>query len=294
MYVITPHGQLICASVADGSIIWDRDLKSEFSGKKKDNWGYSESPLIDGRLLLCTPGGEKATVVALDKRTGELVWGCTRPDDVGAGHSSIVISNLDGRKVYVQNTGGGPMGIDPETGNMLWSYDMTPPTAFIPTPIVDGDLVFSVAGYNLGGALLQQVPGADGQVAIKEVYGPIKELANKHGGVLLIDGKLYGANEDKNTVFCADLKTGNIDWRERGAGTGSTSVASADGKLVLRFQDGTVALAMVNPAEYNEVCSFKTPGSGGDAMPSWAHPVIANGHLLLREGDAIHCYNISR
>ncbi len=294
VYVITPHGELICSKTDNGEIAWRRDLKSQFQGTKKDGWGYSESPLIDGNRLVCTPGGPDATVVALDKSTGELIWKCSRPKDVGAGHSSIVISYVGGQKVYVQNTGGGPMGVAAESGKLLWSYDMKAPTAFIPSPVIKGDYVFSVAGYNLGGALLQQVPGPGGSVSIKEIYGLKPELGNKHGGVILIGDQIYAGKEDKNAIYCADMMTGNVRWEERGSGSNSTSVISADGKLYLRYQNGVMAMAKVDPDGFKEISSFTAPGSGDSDKPSWAHPVISNGKLLLREGDSILCYDISK
>lgn len=293
VYVITPHGQLVCANTNDGSIVWQLNLKDDLEGKKHDSWGYSESPLVDGDKLLCTPGGPKATVVALNKSTGEKLWKCIRPDDVGAGHSSIVISHVGGKKVYVQNTGGGPMGIG-ENGKLLWEYDMNPPTAFIPTPVIQDDYVFSVAGYGLGGALLQQILGDNGAVTIKEIYGPKTPLGNKHGGVILVDGRLYAGAESEHIIYCAELLTGEVLWKKRGSGSGSTAVIAGDGKLFVRFQDGTMALAKIDPQGYEEICSFTTPGSGASHEPSWAHPVIANGKLLLREGDSILCYQISR
>ncbi len=293
VYVLTPHGVLHCVNASDGSNVWKRDLKDQFSGKKKDSWGYSESPLIDGNKLLCTPGGPNATVVALDKSTGEEIWRCARPEDVGAGHSSIVISQVGDQKVYVQNTGGGPMGISAD-GKLLWDYDMRPPTAFIPTPVIKGNYVFSVGGYKLGGALLQQIAGANGSVSVKEIYGPKVELGNKHGGVILLGDNLYGGAEDQNIVYCADLMTGEVMWKERVTGSNSTSLVSADGKLFIRSQNGVVALAKADPTEFKEISSFTTPGSGESDKPSWAHPVIVNGKLLLREGDAILCYQISK
>ncbi|MEM7478585.1 MAG: PQQ-binding-like beta-propeller repeat protein, partial [Planctomycetota bacterium] len=227
VYVISPFGKLFCAQVADGSIVWQKDFKADFGGKKKDSWGYGESPLIDGEMLICTPGGSQSTVVALNKKTGEKIWNCSRPDDVGAGHSSVVISNVGGKKVYVQNTGMGPMGIDAATGEMLWDFYMKPPIAFIPTPIIDGDYVFSVAGYGLGAALVKQVVQDDGSIGIEEIYGPKTSLGNKHGGVILIDGKIYGGREDKSVVYCADMLSGEVIWEERGGGERSTSVISA-------------------------------------------------------------------
>ena len=293
VYVLTPHGQLICAKTQDGAIVWQINLKEDLGGTKADSWGYSESPLVDGDKLLCTPGGPKATLVALQKSTGKVIWKCVRPDDVGAGHSSIVISHVGGQKVYVQNTGGGPMGIS-EDGELLWDYDITPPTAYIPTPIIQDNYVFTVAGYGTGGALLQQVPAANGKVSIKEIYGPKTALGNKHGGVILVDQRLYGGAEDRNIIYCADLKSGEILWQKRGSGANSISLIAADGKLFVRFQNGTMALAPLDPQGYAETSSFTTPGSGASDSPSWAHPVIANGQLLLREGDTILCYQISK
>lgn len=293
VYVITPHGQLVCANTNDGQIVWQLNLKDDLGGKKADGWGYSESPLVDGDKLLCTPGGTQATLVALNKATGKVMWKCVRPDDVGAGHSSIVISQVGDQKVYVQNTGGGPMGVAAD-GALLWDYDVSPPTAFIPTPIIQDDYVFTVAGYGLGGALLQQIPDGKNKVSIKEIYGLKTALGNKHGGVVLVDKRLYGSAEDRNIVYCADLLTGEILWQKRGSGSNSTSLIAADGKLFVRFQNGTMALAPLNPQDYEETSSFTTPGSGDSESPSWAHPVIANGKLLLREGDAILCYQVSQ
>jgi outer membrane protein assembly factor BamB len=293
IYSLNADGTLFCLNTK-GKILWKKSLIDDFGGSKHDSWGYSESPLVDGRLLVCTPGGASATMVALDKMTGELVWTSSRPKDVGAGHSSIVISQVNDRKVYVQNTGGGPMGVDAETGQLLWDYDIPAPVAFIPTPIIKDDLVFTVAGYGTGGALLKQIATADGGVTVKEIYGLNRDLDNKHGGLILVGDHLYGGRQDRNQLFCADLLTGEVLWRERGSGSGSTSVIAADGKLFVRFQDGKVALAKISTEGYEEISSFQTPGSGTGSLPSWAHPVIVDGKLLLREDDAILCYQIKR
>ncbi|MCA9128771.1 MAG: PQQ-binding-like beta-propeller repeat protein [Planctomycetales bacterium] len=295
VFVLTPFGKLVCASAVDGSLLWQKDLKADFGGDKKDGWGYSESPLVDGNRVVVTPGGPQATMVALDKANGGTIWTCQRTGDVGAGHSSVVISQVGGKKIYVQNTGGGAMGVDAATGELLWKHDCEkPPTAFIPTPIVQDDLVYSVAGYGNGGALLRQVPGANGSINVNVIYDYQTKLGNKHGGVVLVGEHLYFGNEDKNVIKCADFMTGDILWEERGAGSGSTSVAFADGKLFLRYQNGTVALASANPGSFQEISTFKTPNSGGSNQPSWAHPVIADGRLYLREGDAILCYDIRK
>ncbi len=290
VYVLSPAGTLVCCDAATGAEKWRKDLKAEFGGKKADNWGYSESVLIDGDKLICTPGGEQTTLAALNKLTGEPIWKTVNPGDRGAGHASVVISEVGGEKVYVQSTGSGPIGVRASDGKLLWQYPVDRTTAIIPTPIVRGDLVFFVAGYKRGGALLQQVPGADGAVEIKEIYPLQTRLANKHGGVVLFGDYLYGDSDDAGIPYCADLKTGEVKWQKRGSGKGSASVAAADGRLYVRYSDGVVALAKVGPDGYDETGSFKTPGSGD--RPSWAHPVIDGGRLYLREGDDILCYDI--
>jgi outer membrane protein assembly factor BamB len=297
VYVITPHGQLVACATADGKERFRIDLKAQFGGKKGDSWGYSESPLIDENRLICTPGGEQATLVALDKKTGKLIWSCPMKGDRGAGHSSVVISQplsskSGGRKVYIQTTSAGAFAVDAETGTFQWAYPIDQTTAVIPTPIVRGDLVFFSAGYKRGGALLRQVPGAGGSVTMKEVYGLKKELANKHGGIVLVGDHLYGDSDDAGIPFCAELMTGNVVWKKRGSGKGSATVVAADGHLYVRFADGTLALAKADPADYVEVATFKIPGS--DARPSWSHSVILDGRLYLREQDKILCYDLRK
>ena len=297
VYVITPFGQLVACATADGKERFRVDLKAQFGGKKGDGWGYSESPLIDDNRLVCTPGGEQATLVALDKKTGQPLWTCPMKGDRGAGHSSIVISQplssqTGGRKIYVQTTAAGAFAVDAETGRFQWAYPIDQTTAVVPTPIVRGDLVFFSAGYKRGGALLRQVPGTDGSMTIEEIYGLKKELANKHGGIVLVGDHLYGDSDDAGIPFCAELMTGNVVWKKRGSGKGSATVTAADGHLYVRYADGTLALVKADPADYVEAATFKIPGS--DARPSWSHSVIVDGRLYLREQDRILCYDLRK
>ena len=289
VYVLTPFGQLVACAVKDGREVFRVDLKGQLGGKKGDSWGYSESVLVDGPKIVCTPGGEQATMVALDKKSGRPLWSCPLPGCRGAGHSSIVVAEMKGRRVYVQTTASGAMGVDAKTGALLWTYPIDQTTAVIPTPIVRGDLVFFSAGYGRGGALLRQVPDGGG-VKVEEVYGLNRELANKHGGIVLVGDHLYGDSDDKGIPFCAELMTGKVVWKQRGSGRNSAALAAADGHVYVRFSDGTLALVKADPQGYQEVSAFKVPGSGD--RPSWAHPVILDGRLYLREGDRILCYDV--
>lgn len=290
VFVLTPQGVLVACEAKTGKEAWKKDLNEEFGGKKADSWGYSESVLVDGDRVIVTPGGPKTTMLALNKKMGETIWTTVREEDRGAGHASIVPSEIGGVKVYVQTTGTGPLGVRASDGQLLWSYPIEKTTAVIPTAIVKNDLVFFAAGYKRGGALLRQVPGENQTVKIEEVYPLNPRLANKHGGIILMGDYLYGDSDDAGIPYCAELMTGEIKWQGRGAGKGSVSVVGADGKTYWRFSDGVMVLADAGAEKYNEISSFNIPG-GGD-RPSWSHPVITDGRLYLREQDAILCYDL--
>jgi len=291
VYVLTPQGILVAATT-EGKELWRKDLTKDFAGKKAEGWGYSESVLVDGDKLICTPGGPEQTMVALDKLTGETRWTTARAEDRGAGHASIVIATIGGTRVYVQSTGSGPIGVRADDGKLLWTYDIEQTTAVAPTPILRGDLVFFAAGYGRGGALLKQVPGAEGEVKIEEVYPLNRELANKHGGIVLVGDYLFGDSDDRGIPFCAELMTGEVKWKSRGAGKGSACVCAADGHVYVRYADGTMTLVKASPEGFSEAGSFKVPGSGD--RPSWAHPVVFDGKLYLREGDKLLCYDLRK
>jgi outer membrane protein assembly factor BamB len=293
VYYVTPQGVLYCLKTADGKEVWRKNLKKDFAGQKPflDSWGYSESALIDGDKVIGTPGGSKNTLVALNKMTGEKIWSAVAAGDQGAGHASAVVAEVGGTRVYVQTTGSHVLGVRAKDGKVLWTYPISA-TAVIPTPIVRGDLVFADAGYGRGGALLRQVPTADGGVKVEEVYGYRSALANKHGGVVLVGDYLYGDTSDNGRVWCARLMTGEQQpgWRTKGSGSGSAAITAADGYLYVRYASGTLALVKATPEGYKESGSFKVPHSG--SRPSWSHPVVTGGRLYLREGDWILCYDV--
>lgn len=292
VYAITPAGVLVACKTADGSEAFRVDFVEAYGGKKADGWGFSESPLVDGDKVVCTPGGTKTTMVAFDKKTGKEIWKTVREGDIGAGHASIVISNVGGTKVYVQTTGSGAVGVRAEDGKVLWSQGIEKTTAVIPTPIIRDDLVFFTMGYGTGGGtLLKQIPQPDNEMKIEVVYPLNQKLKNKHGGVVLIGDYLYGDTDDKGLPWCAELLTGKVVWDKiRPSGKNSAAFAAADQHLYIHFANGTMVLAKADPAGYEEVGSFTAPGTG--ERPSWAHPVIADGMLYLRENDAILCYDV--
>jgi outer membrane protein assembly factor BamB len=291
VYAIGQAGDLVCVDATSGTLLWRKNFQKDFGGQS-GGWRYTESPLVDGDRLVCTPGAKDATVVALDKKTGEVVWKCAAPiRETTAGYSSIVVAEVGGIRQYVQLLSGGVIGVTAKDGTFLWKYEkLGHNTANIPTPIVLGDRVFCSAGYGKGGALLQLVPAGDG-VTAKEVWFN-QRLTNKHGGLVVVGDHVYGDQDDSGRPFCAELKTGKVVWQKgRGAGSGSASVAYADGHLYFRYDNGITALVEASPDAYREISTFPIPKHQG---PSWAHPVVAGGRLYLREGDAVYCYDVKQ
>ncbi len=295
VYALTPGGDLICASAVDGATVWQKNLSKDFGGKMMSGWGFSESPLIDGDHIICTPGADDAAMVALDRKTGETVWKATVDKCGGAGYSSIVRCKAGGVEQYVTVLGktGGAIGVRAADGKLLWrDARVAGHTANIPTPIVRGDYVFYTTGYDDGGsALLKIVPHGD-ELAAEEVWHKqANELRNHHGGVVLVGDYLYGGHGQKQGFpFCVNFETGESMWPiKRGPGEGSAAVTYADGRLYFRYENGLMALIAADPKECKVIGTFNIPEG---KRPSWSHPVIAGGRLYLRDKDRLLCYDI--
>ncbi len=298
VYAISIEGDLICVRADNGQPVWSKNFARDFGGKMMSGWGYSESPLIDGDLLICTPGGPNAAMAALDKRTGKVVWTTAMPyggshGNDGAGYSSIVISRAAGVKQYVQLVGRGVIGVDASSGQLLWRYDrIANGTANIPTPIPFDDYVFCSTGYGTGAALLK-IEGGTGRLEAREQYFlPADTLQNHHGGMVLVDGYLYcGHGHNNGFPVCVDVRSGRVVWGgdERGPGTGSAAVTYADGHLYFRYQNGIMALIEATPRGYNLKSSFKLASVRSE---SWPHPVISAGRLYVRDQEVLMCYDV--
>lgn len=299
IYALSRNGVLACVNAADGKIVWSRDFVKDFGGSVP-TWGYSESPLVDGDRIICTPGSNKALLAALNKATGETIWTTALEKDPGKGHggagySSVVISNGGGIKQYVTLTGKGVVGVDAKTGKLLWGYNnIANGTANIPTPIIKDDYVFCSSGYGDGGsALLKLSKQGTGIKADEVYYFPANKLQNHHGGMILLGKHIYmGHGHNNGFPVCVEMLTGKDAWRPgRGPGKESAAVAYADGHIYFRYQDGTIALIEATPKEYRLKGEFKM-ASHNDA--SWPQPVIAGGKLYLRDQDELLCYDIRK
>jgi outer membrane protein assembly factor BamB len=290
VYALGQFGDLVCVDAARGREKWRKNIQEEFRGES-GGWNYSESVLIDGDLLLCSPGGNDATVVALNKNNGAVIWKTSLPGAGQAHYSSWVVSNAAGVKQYVRLYQGGTYGIEAKSGKYLWHYDVLGRnTANIPTPIPFDDYVFTAAGYGKGGALLKLARSGSGVSATEVYYN--QELKNKHGGIIKVGNYIYGDMDDRGRPWCADIMTGKVLWRkDSGAGGGSACVTYGDGRLYFRYQDSTMALIDPDPEKgFQQISTFKIPDN---MKQSWAHPVISEGKLYLRGNDKILCYDIS-
>ncbi len=302
LYALGTDSDLVCLDVATGELRWKKNLQRDFGGKMMSGWRWSESPLVDGDKVVCTPGVQDAVMVALNKTTGELIWKSAMPDigsagKDGAGYTTIVAADVDGVRQYITIVGRGAIGVAADTGQFLWGYNqIANKVANIPSPVVRGNHVFVTTSYGTGSALLKLTKAGDSFDA-EEVYflGP-EDFENHHGGVVLVGDCIYGGDGRNNgTPVCLDFLTGKIHWKEKdwmrqAKAGGSAAVLYADGNLYFRYEkNAVVALIEANPDEFRLKGTFQAAVGDG---PSWAHPVIHDGKLYLRSHDVLMCYDV--
>jgi outer membrane protein assembly factor BamB len=290
LYALGGHGDLLCIDRESGSTLWHTSFKKDLKGQMAHGWGYCESVLVDGDKLLCTPGGEKGTLAALDKGTGKVLWRSTDFKDA-ASSASLVPVTFGGKHQVIQLTHETVAGVAVEDGHLLWSHKRQGSTAVIPTPVVSDHFVFTTSGYGVGCNLVSL--SAEGDVIKADEVYKNKNMVNHHGGVVLLGDHLYGYSDGKGWV-CQDFKTGTIVWAEKKLGKGSLTYA--DGHLYCLSEDnGTVVLAAASPDGWKESGRFQIPHEGKDVENGgriWTHPVVANGKLYLRNQEKLFCYDV--
>jgi outer membrane protein assembly factor BamB len=287
IFALGSDGDLTCLETAAGTVRWQKNLRTDFAGQP-GQWAYAESPLVDGSTLVCTPGGAEATIVALDKQTGNGIWKTALEEGDQAAYASAIVVNAGGVKQYVQFLQKGLVGVDAATGKFLWRYARTAQgsPANIPTPVADGDLVYSAASRSGGG--LVKLTANEGAIDAEQVYFEQK-LPTSIGGAIEVGGLLYGTMSQG--LVCADFATGEVKWQDRGVGPGA--VCYADGRLYLHGEDGDVALVEATSDEYREKGRFTLPDQPDRGRAkAWAYPVVAGGRLYLRDMGMLWCYDV--
>jgi len=291
LYALGSDGDLACLETGTGKVRWHKKLRTDFGGKP-GTWAYSESPLVDGDALICTPGGSEATLIALNKKTGDVLWKAPVPGGDDAAYASAIVVETGGVKQYVQMLQKGLVGIEAKTGKFLWRYGkpVSRYGANIPTPVARDGAIFS-AGAGTGGGLIK-LKAKDGAVEPEEVYFSPK-LPTAIGGAVLLEDNLYGTGG--KGMLCVGFTTGDIRWEDNALGP--ASLCFADGRLYLHGENGEVAL--VDPAAdgYHEKGRFSPPNQPkriSQMEKAWVYPVVANGLLYIRDHDLLWCYDVKR
>ena len=281
VYAFGASGDLSVLDANSGKIFWTVNVLEKFGGSNIQ-WGLSESPLVLSDRILINAGGKGASVVALKKTDGSLIW---KSQNDEAGYSSAVLHEAGGVREAIFFTGQRALGVDVQDGRLLWSYNrVANGTANIATPLVRGNRVFLSSDYGTGAALLELTP-AGGGVTAKEIYFT-NEMRNHHASSILVGEHLYGFSSAIMTAMHFD--TGKVAWRDRSVGKGS--LVFADDRLYVYSEGGVVGLVEPSPEGYREHGRF-TIKTG--SLPTWAHPVVSGGKLFLRDQDAIYAYNVA-
>ena len=318
LYVVGSAGNIACLSAKDGAIVWQKSFVDDFGGTSPA-WAYRESPLIDGDKVIGTPGSNSAMMVALDKRTGETIWQTQMPEQAeaedtggrrrrggsGAAYSSAIAIDFEGQRQYVQFTAKALIGVAASDGRLLWQWDR-PASGFginVTTPYYQDGLVFASSAYNNGGGVAKLTRGADGQISAEEVWFS-RNIQNHHGGVAVIDnvpsmeetaetGPATSSAWISERVMCSGMRAipindacGKVPWLSRMAASTTAMTPKPRGA------EDEMILIKPSPEEYIEVGRFPVPDPSG--VHSWAHPVIANGKLYVRDQGDLFCYDIKQ
>jgi len=291
VYVSSGSGDLACIDGINGTIIWSLKASETYKGTFGP-WGIAESLLIDGNNLFFTTGGPETMTIALDKKTGKLVWKSESLNDIPA-YVSPVLINYSGKKLIVNVSSSYVFAIDPSTGKILWKIkhlDINPEKAEqikCVTPLYREGNIYVTGGYDHGAFMLRLTEGGNNAV----IAWTDKVLDVHHGGVVLVNGYIYGSNwlsNNDGNWCCIDWNTGKKKYEEHWKCKGS--IISAEGLLyIFDERSGYVGLVKANPEKFDLISSFKiSKGSG----PYWAHPVIHNGKLYIRHGKVLMAYDI--
>ena len=295
VYVSSGYGDIACINGISGEMIWSLKASEEYGGTYGP-WGIAESPMVDGEKLYFTTGGPQTTTIALNKNSGELIWKSESVNDP-ASYLSPVLVEKAGTKILVNVTPRFIFGIDVSDGSMLWKINHRETLGksdindtgqiLCVTPVSSGNMIYMTGGYDHGGLMIDI--GDDGKIASFVWKNEIMDV--HHGGVVVVDGYIYGSNWINNgngNWCCVDWKTGELMWEEHWNNKGS--IIAADGMLyIYEEKNGNVGLLRPDPSGFDLVSSFKIYGGSG---PYWAHPVIHNGVLYIRHGEAFFAYDI--
>jgi len=283
IYLISGVGNVLCLDSA-GKIGWSLDMKERF-GAKVPAWGIAESPLVDGDIIYCTPGGPETGIVALNRHNGRIVWESNVGGESSAYCSPQLIHYHD-KKILITQMQNSLVAVDAKTGALFWRqphktrYDINPNT-----PLYHNGMVMSFSGYGTGNQMFRLAP--DGKSADKVWANDTPD--NQMAGAVLMDGFVYTSGHNHRGWACLDWNTGDLKWQSRDYG-GKGPIIFSDSLLYFYSEKGDVVLAKPNAQKFEPVSAFTMQDGSG---AHWAHPVICNGRLYIRHGDVLHVYDIA-
>ncbi|HBL75383.1 MAG TPA: hypothetical protein DD458_09165 [Prolixibacteraceae bacterium] len=282
-YLYSGHGKLACFDLDSEKMKWTVDLIADLSGTNI-TWGVTESVVVDGDRVYCSPGGKTNNVVALDRFSGKTIWACAGLGEQSAYNTPLLIE-LPTRKILVTMMASHILGIDASNGKLLWNYEQTNRwSVHANTPVYSDGAVFCFSGYGQGGVKLKL--SSDGSSVSKEWFST--DYDSRMGGVVLINGYLYGSGDNNREWMCIDWKTGETKYKSSEVGKGA--VIASGNKLIGYSEKGELFLAEANPTEFKLISKVKV--ELGTAQ-HWVHPVINDGILYLRHGNTLIAYKIS-
>lgn len=290
VYHESPTGQVVCLNAKTGKQIWTRNILDDFNGEEP-RWGLAESVLIDGPRLICCPGGPKTAVVALDKQTGETVWQSPSADGDLAGYASPALVEYQGRRLILTMTEKALIGVDANNGRLLFRHPH--PTRWEVNalmPVFHEGRILVSSGYGTTGSVMFTLSLA-GKPSVAELWNS-KDLDNHHGGIVLLDGRVYGAGHESGgeNWVCLDWQSGKTLWTAKGIGKGS--LTCADGLLYTMSENRDVGLVRPTSQRYELISQFELPRGGKGK--TWAHPVVCGGRLYLRHGNFLYAYDVRK
>jgi outer membrane protein assembly factor BamB len=284
VYHLSELGSLTAFDSKTGDQRWHKELLEIFNAERPE-YGYSESVLIHKDVLFCCPAGSGGYIVALEKNTGSTLWANTDIKDA-VGNCSPVFAKINGVEQVITLSANRVLSFDPKDGRLLWDYPFgNKRQNNVADVIINKDLIYASTGYGGGSILLRTQRRTNGRFIVKPVWKS-DLLDNHHGGVLLLNGHLYGAGHEARGWFCLDFNTGRKMWQAPGKG----SLTYADGRIYCLNERGTISLVKADPEKWQEVASFRLPR--GERGLYWAHPVIWGGRLYVRHSDRLFAFHI--
>ena len=286
LYHQSPLGSLICLDAKTGRKIWQINTLEKFQSKPP-RWALAESLLIDGDRLISCPGGPQTAMIALDKTTGDVLWQAPSTGEL-AGYASPILAEHTGLRIVITLTAKALIGVNAQTGDLLFHV---PHESYadenILMPIFHDGCIF--VSTLKAGSVKWKLNGADGKASVEELWRTT-EMDNHHGGVLLLDGTLYGTStfRNRNLWIGMDWQTGEKLFADKGVGKGS--ITYADGLLYTFSIDRLMGLVRPTPTGLDIISSFTIP-EGGEGK-SWPHPVVCGGRLYLRHSQFLYAYDI--